>query len=580
MVFWRSRTAKKAEAPDVAEAEKTAETTPVEDAKPTSETASANARSVPQSTTESVDAAPQSNVVPLVKPRLADRLADVADRIVSKTEIAVASLVTPASADVIAGQDKAIASLRLAMASARNGEHLLLMGAPGTGRLSAGKIVAKSASRQKPDDWVYVVERGMTWRARALALPAGQGERFARDARIAVDKAAASLRRQLASDEYRLDLDLLNEELRFRAEKAIEGVRRRAEAQNIAVVKSLDGYVLAPMHEGRVVRSDVYHALPETLRRNVEAKITALETELQQTVAALPSTETHVGEKYEALYRETARRSLKPFASGLTAAYADSRATLAAIEAIEKAFVAWGMAFASGEADIHAVQIFALNGNEETSSGPAVVVAHEASAFDLVGRVSSDSHGRVAVAPGHLTRGSGGFVLVEAWKLAADPQAWMAMSAALTNSEVVPRCASRSAFEAEPLPLTTTVVLIADPESWAKINAIEPGAARHFQHVVNFASTCATLEVAEVDFGRSAARLAAENDLKSLEATTVPLLYKDAIKRGNGRVSLDRTVLLQTLREADRKADAGASGHVRAADIVSALAGRSAVAAP
>ena len=65
--------------------------------------------------------------------------------------------------------------------------------------------------------------------------------------------------------------------MRYHGEKAVEQVRRRAEAQNIAVVKSLDGYVLAPMHEGRVVRSDVFRALPEALKRNVEAKITTLE---------------------------------------------------------------------------------------------------------------------------------------------------------------------------------------------------------------------------------------------------------------------------------------------------------------
>ena len=104
--------------------------------------------------------------------------------------------------------------------------------------------------------------------------------------------------------------------MRYRGEKAVEHVRRRAEAQNIAVVKSLDGYVLAPMHEGRVVRSDVFRALPEALKRNVEAKITALEEELQSIVATLPDVEFEASEKYGALIRQTAtsRRSAEPHA--------------------------------------------------------------------------------------------------------------------------------------------------------------------------------------------------------------------------------------------------------------------------
>ena len=122
-------------------------------------------------------------------------------------------------------------------------------------------------------------------------MPPGEGTRFRRDVRIALDKARTAFGRYLKSEEHRISLDLLEEDMRYRSEQAVEPMRRRAEAQNIAVVKSLDGYVLAPMHEGRVVRSDVFRALPETLKRNVEAKITVLEDELQSIVATLPDAE-------------------------------------------------------------------------------------------------------------------------------------------------------------------------------------------------------------------------------------------------------------------------------------------------
>src|SRR5690606_16975652 len=129
------------------------------------------------------------------------------------------------------------------------------------------------------DDWVYIVERSAPSRARAYALPSGEKSRFVRDVREALDKASAAFERHLGSDQHRISLDLLEEEMRERGASPVEQLRRRAEAQNIALVKSLDGYVLAPMHDGRVVRSDVFRALPEALKRNVEAKITTLEEE-------------------------------------------------------------------------------------------------------------------------------------------------------------------------------------------------------------------------------------------------------------------------------------------------------------
>lgn len=580
MVFWRSRAAKTAEAPVIV----------AEERQPGSTIAGGPVTVATEAETETVaDEAPAeqealvsetgSNVVPLVKPRLADRLADITDRTSSKRhEVAAPLLIAPADADAVIGQAAAINALREALSSARPGEHTLVLGVPGTGRLTAVRTVAHGIERTRPDDWIYVVSGATGGGARALPLPPAQGQAFVRDARIAIDKAAANLRRQLGSDEHRLDVELLDEEMRFRADKAVEGIRRRAESQNIALVKSLDGYVLAPMHEGRVVRSDVFHALPEALRRNVEAKISVLEAELQQTVAALPTTETQLGEKYEALFRETARRALKPYAVAVGSVYSDSRA-LAAIETIEAAFLAWGTALAAGSAASEGVQIFALNDVEETPSRALLLEAHEASPLDLVGRLSCGRDGKISVKPGYLTRASGGFVLIEAWKLAADPKSWLALSASLARSEVVPRCAANAAFEAEPLPLTATVVLVADADSWTKLCAIEPGAARHFQYTASLRASAPASEVSEADFGGAAARLASDTGLMPLEAATLPLIYKDATARGGGNVSLDRIALLQTLRAANRSADRDKSEHIRAADIVGALA-RSAPATP
>lgn len=592
MVFWRSRAAKKAESPVIvaderpSEREASAEAIAVVSGAPVVKPEAARAADPEKAEPERAESEkvePErvesgSNVVPLIKTRLADRLADVADKTVTKKEIGLPAVISPAEPGRIFGQSAQLERLRAALSSSRPGEHTLILGAPGTGRMSAVRWAATEIKKPKPDDWIYLAGAGTSHGANALPLPPGQAHDFVQNARIAIAKASANLRRQLGGDEHRLDVELLNEELRFRADKAVEGVRRRAEAQNIALVKSLDGYVLAPMHEGRVVRSDVFHALPEALRRNVEAKISSLEVELQQTVAALPTTETQIGEKFEALFRETARRAVKPYTAAMALAFTDARA-LAAIEAINAAFTTWGTALAGGAATASGVQIFALSDAGETAEGSAVVEAHEASALDLVGCLNASNDGRVAVTSGHLMRGAGGIVVIEAWKLAAEPRSWLALSACLASSQIVPRCGRSSPYTAEPLPLTATVVLIADPDSWAKICAIEPGASRHFQNVVKFSSSASSAELSESDFAQGAARLAADFGLKTLASDTAEPLHKDAMARGSGRVSLDRIALLQTLRAADHFAATAASEHIRSADIASALA-RPGIAAP
>ena len=85
----------------------------------------------------------------------------------------------------------------------------------------------------------------------------------------------------IASDDYRLAIEVIDEEFRHRADKSLDDLKRRAEAQNIALLKTSEGFVLAPMHEGKVVRSEVFRSLPDGLQRDVEAKIAMLEGELK-----------------------------------------------------------------------------------------------------------------------------------------------------------------------------------------------------------------------------------------------------------------------------------------------------------
>jgi len=302
MVFWRNKSAKKAETPVIVEAEN-------------GEAAAVNRTPPPPPAHET-----QTNVVTLVTTRLADRLADVSADSVGTERTKSSAAIKPAEQQHVFGQKRAVAKIRAALSS-KPGEHLLVLGEPGTGRLELAIALAAEASRQPAADWIYVIEQHAPARARAFALPAGEKARFMREVSEALDRAGAAFDRHIKGDEHRISLDLLEEEMRYHGEKAVEQIRRRAEAQNIAVVKSLDGYVLAPMHEGRVVRSDVFRALPEALKRNVEAKITTLEGELQSVVAMLPDVQFEACEKYDALIRQTALRAVRPGLGAIKKAY-------------------------------------------------------------------------------------------------------------------------------------------------------------------------------------------------------------------------------------------------------------------
>lgn len=173
-----------------------------------------------------------------------------------------------------------------------------------------------------------------------------------------------------------------------------------------------------------------------------------------------------------------------------------------------------------------------------------------------------------------------GIVIIEAWRLAADPAAWLALSTAIRSKEIAPISAAGVGIKAEPVPLAATIVLIADAQSWSKLDAIEPGVARHFPHVAKLADTVPIADLSEDEFAKGAARLAADHGLRPINAAVAPIIYKDAVRRGGGRVSLAGISLLHLLQEGDAIAADHSASQIRVADLNEALSRRADGAAP
>jgi hypothetical protein len=302
----------------------------------------------------------------------------------------------------------------------------------------------------------------------------------------------------MASDSHQMSLAVLDEEHRQRGEGGLEQLRRRAEAQNIALVKTVEGYVLAPMHDGRVVRADVFRALPEGLQRDVEGKVTALEAELQALLGALPGNDIAIDDRHLALSQQVAERAVKPNLAVARKLFANDHGMSEVFDAIESDWMRRASDIVRRGGNGAALACPCMQAiSADADVGAPVVVARNVSVRDLFGEIGHDMSGAIAVRPGHLARANGGFLIIDAWRLAAEPQGWAALSAALEAGQLKPLASPGVAVAAEAVPLHVKLVLIAERRSLAKLKAIDPRTEQYFGSVVAFAPPAAPFAVRE-----------------------------------------------------------------------------------
>ena len=534
MLFWRTKSAKSSEVSTAAAVDAETETkaanvaaasaavTETEAETEVELTRDASAMAVESSSAAAADAEaishadadndrwPQSDathhdakVITLSTVRLADRLADLNGK-TERTDRDVATDPTTGDASIIAPSEvrtfgEAVTAMHGQTALRRSLEanganaHVLVVGPAGSGRREATLSAAKHAAstRSASNDWIYLSSSARPGTLQPYAVPHGTAQHIVRDIGDALAKSTAMLARLSASDTHQMSLAVLEEDHRQRSDGGIAQLKRRAEAQNIALVRTSEGFVLAPMHEGRVVRSDVFRSLPEALQRDVESKIATLEGELQQVLAALSDAEVATDDRHLALCQQTAERAIKPNLAMARKLFANAESISGVFEAIERDWTrratdAIRRNRIDAMLDMPGLQAMNSDANHAADGGAPVIFAQAVGAGDLLGEVGRDANGALAVRPGLLARAGNGFLIIDAWRLAADPSSWAALSGALETRMITPLSTPGLAIAAEPVPLNANVLIIAERRSAARLRAIDPRFESYFSDAVNF----------------------------------------------------------------------------------------------
>ncbi len=488
-------------------------------------------------------------------------------------------------ADGLIGQERALRAIEFATAMPAHDFNLFVLGPPASGKSTAVKaFLAEKTRRPKPvSDWVYVNNFDDPNRPRALRLPCGRAKALRTAMIAALDEMRQTVPAMFESDEYQSRRRTIDEGFKSGQEEAFEALNKKAAEQNIAIVRTPMGIAMAPMHEGKVVKPEVFNTLPEEMRNAIEAKIEVLQKELAEILQAVPKSDKERREKLADLNAEYAELAVGQALDDVTGAFSDLPEVIAHLQACHDDLIRnIGIFLVNGEEDNqivkqpvdisrdprfrrYLVNIIVTNGTDETCTIP-VIEELNPNYGNLVGRIEHIAQmgalltDFLLLKPGALHRANGGYLMIDARKLLMSPFAWEALKRTIKAQEVrIEQPAEAMGFmstqtlDPEPIPLDVKIVLFGDRQLYYLLAAYDEDFNGLFKVEADFDDTIPRSDENAADYARLIASIAKRHDLRPVDASGVARLIEEGSRLADDREKLSIQVgrIADIVREAD-----------------------------
>jgi len=503
------------------------------------------------------------------------------------------------------GQDRAMEAIGLAAGMRAADFNLFVQGPPGTGRRASVDTFLSShaATLPEPDDWAYVNNFDAPHRPRALRLPPGVARRLKDEMEDVVDDLAIDIAALFESDDYQAANRTINEEFGEQQEHAMSEFGDKAKAENVALMRTPMGIMLAAIKDGEVVKTDRFETLPEAEQKEIEEKIGRLQSELSEILRNAPKLDRERRRRIEALNAEMVGEVV-------SSRLREARDAFAGLDPVQE-YLATVEEDMTGNAEM----FLAVMQQQQQADGPfpeSVHKAHGNPMFQrymvnvMVTRGEDDARGApletedlptldrltgriehaqqmgalitnfMMIKPGALHRANGGFLVLDARRLLSEPMAWPALKQCLQSESITITSmgerlslVSTTSLEPDPIPMNLRVVLIGDRMLYALLVTLDPDFGDLFKLQADFEESIERSDESQALFARVLGERAKRDGLRPVSAGGVARLLDEAVRLAEdaSKLSLHLGALGDLLREADHYAEQNRRDTIEAEDV-------------
>ena len=470
----------------------------------------------------------------------------------------------PADTEVV-GQDRAVEALEFGMNIESDGYNVFALGPSGTGRreLVQHLLEEQAEGEDTPPDWCYVNNFDEEREPNVLKMPPGRGHDLKEDIDDLIEELKTALPAAFESEEYQSRREMIQEEVREDQEVALERLQERAREDDIALIRTPQGFAFAPIRDGEVVAPEEIESMPDEEREQVQKQIDEYQEELQEILRKVPEHEREAHERIEELNEEMAALAVDESINVLRQKYSNLEAVLDFLTAVRNDIIENVDFFVQASQDggqqqaqqppmmqqgqqgggqrggppdgafwrRYRVNLIVDNGDTD---GAPVIFEDNPNYQNLVGQVEQIAQMGALVTDfnliqsGALHKANGGYLIVEARDLLTQPYAWEGLKRALQNDEIQIESPGQAlglirtvTLEPEAIPLDVKLVVVGERLLYYLLDAYDPDMDRLFKVMADFDEQIDRDEEHEGEYADLIATMVADENLRPFDRAAV-----------------------------------------------------------
>jgi lon-related putative ATP-dependent protease len=480
----------------------------------------------------------------------------------------------------IIGQPRGTESIVFGLGINSPGYNIYVLGEAGTGRTTAIErfISARAVEDPVPHDWAYVHNFSEPHKPRALRLKAGEGGDLCQAMRGLIDDLREDLPKAFDTDEFRAAVHDIEHDMETARDERLAELQEEARKVGTIVVVAPGGLQILPVNEsGQPIPPEALVQLPKEAQQDLKDKIHTLEHEVVEgTVREIQTLESKTKEKMKELVRSVGGSVVDRALTELKTRYGDEDEICAYLDEVNKDILEHTALFrppGEDEEDPQRAESRAmllrryevnLITNHHGREGAPVVTENNPSIPRLLGRIEHEARrgGGVItdfslIRAGALHAANGGYLVLRAKDLFAEPGAWEALKRALMTEKVDPDDpatrggAPTRSLDPEPIPLDTKVILVGPPELYYWLHDLDEDFTTVFKVMSDFDERMKRTRKNEMEYATFVATRCEEEDLLPFNRSAVARVIEQGSRLADSQTKLTTRfgVIADLLRE-------------------------------